>query len=65
MSTIDQPSATNDDRREASEAATLAYLHGIYRGDLGTLQVAIASAQGEQLARLRTVFANLTAEKAR
>lgn len=63
MSTLDQQAATNDDHREGADAATLANLHRIYRGDLATLQVAIASAKGEHRERLRTVLANLSAER--
>ena len=68
MATPTTPSAAGD-RNDASEHpsglpdAAMANLHRIYRGDLGTLQVAIAHSSGEHRRRLETVLANLRGEQ--
>lgn len=58
------PSADrSDDRRSSFSDAALAHVHGLYRNDLGSLQVAIANSSGEERRRLQMVLANLRSEK--
>ena len=63
MSTPDQRSSEPEDRPSGFPDAAFAHLHSLYRKDLGSLQVAIANATGDQRLRLQTVLANLRSEK--
>ena len=63
MSTERPRSAERPERASGFPDAALANLHRIYRGDLGSLQVAIARATGDERERLRAVLANLRSEK--
>lgn len=63
MSIPNQPSPPNDDRREGAEAGRLMHLHGLYRGDIGTLEAAIATATGEHRRVLMIVLSNLRSEQ--
>jgi hypothetical protein len=53
----------SDDRPSGFPDAAFAHLHSLYRKDIPSLQVAIASATGEHRERLRTVLANLRSEQ--
>ncbi len=64
--TTNLPDTASDDSAERASAAAdaaFAHLHSLYRNDLGTLQVAIANATGDQRERLQRVLANLRSQK--
>jgi hypothetical protein len=53
----------SEDHRDGAEAGMLMHLHKLYRGDVGTLQAAIATATGKHRDTLMIVLANLRSEQ--
>jgi len=53
----------SDDHSSGFLDAAFAYLHVLYRKDIASLEVAIASATGKHRERLRVVLANVRSEQ--